>query len=64
MKKLTWIQKIVRICLNGNFVFREDCHQAQDTIKEFVRDRLDSIEKHMDDRFEDIKDFFLKNGRR
>ncbi len=40
---------------NGKYVRKEECHQAQMVIK----DRITSLEKHIDTRFEDLKTIIL-----
>lgn len=49
--------------LNGklrNKVSRPECHQAQEGFKS----RIDDLRNHIDVRFDDIKDYIDKNGRR
>lgn len=52
---------------NGKYVKRQECHQAQDAIKMHLDKRLLELKSDLTDlfnvRFEDFKDFFLKNGK-
>ena len=41
-----------------NVVYRDVCHTAQDGIKSKIED----LDKHIDTRFDDLKDFIIKNG--
>jgi len=40
-------------------VNRDACHTAQSA----VRERIDILEKHLDQRLDDLKDFIEKNGK-
>ena len=40
-------------------VSRGECHRAQ----EMIRDKVDTLDKHINERFEDLKDFIKKNGK-
>jgi len=60
---------VVGICfwqakmLNGrlsNKVTRETCHAHVDGLN----DKMDMMNKHFDDRFDDLKDTVLKNGKK
>lgn len=47
--------------MNGKLkgkVSRGACHDAQKSI----RDKIDTLDKHMSDRFDDMKDFIKENG--
>jgi len=47
--------------MNGklhNKISRSECHAAQESVQK----RIDDFQKHMDERFEDMKDF-IKNGK-
>ncbi len=65
---LTFCLGIYKIC-NGRLtsiadkidkkVYRGECHQAQDAIKE----RIDTLEVHIGERFDDLKDTVIKNGK-
>ena len=51
---------------NGNrngYVKQRDCHVAQDSIKDFVQERVDDLKETINTRVDDVKDFILKNGR-
>ena len=49
------------ISWNGNnkYVKQKDCHRAMDKLEE----RISELKEHIADRFEDLKDFILKNGK-
>jgi len=54
----------LNISFNGNgkknpIIRQQECHKAQDAI----RGEIKSIKDHIDTRFEDYKDFILKNGK-
>jgi len=58
---------LVGICLfmgrmlNGrlnNKVTKNECHSAQKSVSK----RIDDFQNHVDNRFDDIKDFIKKNG--
>ena len=65
---LTFCLGIYKIC-NGRLTSIADkidekvskgaCHQAQDAIKE----RIDTLEDHLGERFDDLKDTVIKNGK-
>lgn len=59
---------------NGKYVKREECHKAQDALRCHIdkkmnwlrQDLTDTFNVRFDDlnkRFEDFKDFILKNGK-
>ena len=48
---------------NNKYVIKEECHQAQDLIRQEMRDNFNNLRLHFDVRIDDLKDFFLKNGR-
>lgn len=54
----------IEITLNGkkknNFVKQDECHRAQDSIKESMNKGFEAIGT----RFDDIKDLILNNGKR
>lgn len=43
-----------------NKVSRDSCHEAQNGVKQ----RIDDLDKHLSERFEDLKDFMIKNGKK
>ena len=46
--------------LNGSkYVKQQECHKAQDR----VHQRIDDFDKHMSERFDDMKAFIIKNGK-
>ena len=48
--------------MNGKLkdkVSRGACHDAQ----EAIRDKVDTLDKHLNERFDDLKDFIKENGK-
>jgi len=48
---------------NGQYVKHKDCPEKHNDIKELFSKRIDDLKNHIDIRFDDYKDFFLKNGK-
>jgi hypothetical protein len=47
---------------NGKYVKQEECHRSMDSIKDIFTQRFDDVIISINQRFDDMKDFFLKNG--
>ena len=54
----------------GKYVKYEHCHDAQDKIRNEIKDRVDEMKSHFDTRFSDLgirfddfKDFLLNNSK-
>lgn len=48
---------------NGKYIKREECTETHDNLQKVLDQRIADLKGHIDTRFEDYKDFFLKNGR-
>ena len=45
--------------VSNDYIRRPECHAAQ----KGIHSRIDDMDKHLDHRFEDLKDFIVKNGK-
>jgi len=47
---------------NGKYVKRQECHEAQDRIRQEIADLKQDLKDYFNVRIEDLKDFLLRNG--
>ena len=47
---------------NGKYVKHEDCSLKHKSTEDIFNQRIEDLMSHIDQRFEDYKDFFLKNN--
>ncbi len=40
----------------NKFVHKDECHRVQVNVKEIINQRIDDLDKHLCERFDDLKD--------